>query len=213
MRAACAPFPLTARIGLLRFIFRCLLNSAFFQRYATLIGPPLRSISRLTCQLASLGMSPAYRLPVSNFTTITVAKLAVFVRLFPVFPFSFHTLQLCVVARATIRAHDEWLFRRASSSIVNVFLLLHPSMPTALPSINISFHLSDSSLSLGAALSSPPASPLDTPVLVIFLLLLSSSPLTLPPSPPLHFLVLPVHSLRRCLRWSGRATSAQVLLI
>lgn len=38
-------------------------------------------------------------------------------------------------------------FRCASSSIVDVFLLLHPSMPTALPSINISFHLSGSSAS------------------------------------------------------------------
>lgn len=87
--------------------------------------------------------------------------------------------------RAAIRAPDEWLFRRASSSIVNVFLLLHPSMLTALPSINISFHLSGSSLSLDEALSSRVSrvSP-DTPVLVIFLDLPSSS-FFFPSSPPL----------------------------
>lgn len=54
--------------------------------------------------------------------------------------------------RAAIRARTTMLFRRASSSIVNVFLLLHPSMPTALPSINISFHLSGSSTSTRSAL-------------------------------------------------------------
>lgn len=74
---------------------------------------------------------------------------------FPSFLFPFTRYRL-VSWRAAIRAHDEWLFRRASSSIVNVFLFLHPSMPTVLPSIIISFHLSGSSLSLDVALSSPP---------------------------------------------------------
>lgn len=86
-------------------------------------------------------------------------------------------------------------------------------MPTVLPSIIISFHLSGSSLSLDVALSSLPASlspdiytrPRDLP----------SSSFLFPLLPLRRFPALPVHSLRRCLRWSGRvhATSVQVLLI
>lgn len=196
-RRRCAPLPLTSRIGLLRFIlavssFVAFLSPHFFNVTATYsLSLPLsaaRSISRLTCQLASLGISPAYRLPVSNFTTITVAKLAVFVRLSRLSFFLSH-VTTSRPWRAAIRAYDEWPLRRASSSIVNVFLLLHPSMPTALPSINISFHLSGSSFSLGVALFLTSrvsrVSP-DTPVLVIFLDLPSSFLLP-PPSFPRSF--------------------------
>lgn len=119
---------------------------------------------------------------------------------FPSFLFPF-TRYKFASWRAAIRAHDEWLFRRASSSIVNVFLLLHPSMPTALPSINISFHLSGSSLSLDVALSSLAASPLPRPSRYprprdlprssfFFSPLLFSSPPSLPPRPPRSFFLV-----------------------
>lgn len=123
-----------------RFIFSCLLNSAFFsgvaQRAMTL--PPLsagsRSISRLTCQLASLGVSPAYRLPVSNFTTITVAKLAVFVRLSCLSFFLSHVTTSRVVARGDSRltTNDCSVVLHPPSSMSFCFFI-HRCPPLFLP--------------------------------------------------------------------------------
>lgn len=60
------------------------------------------------------------------------------------FPFTFHALR----GSASRTRDDAVPFRRASSTVVNVSPLLHPSMPgCSLPSINISFHLSGSNAS------------------------------------------------------------------
>lgn len=124
-----------------RFIFRCLLNSAFFSPGVAQRGmgsPPLsagsRSISRLTCQLASLGISPAYRLPVSNFTTITVAKLAVFVRLSRLSFFLSHVTTSRVVARGDSRltTNDCSVVLHPPSSMSFCFFI-HRCPPLFLP--------------------------------------------------------------------------------
>lgn len=227
MRATgAAPLPLASRIGLLCFILAVSSLVAFLiphffdiaqRRYslATLIGGSVDF---------SFDLSVSFSRYISRLSTSRQqfhnhhgGEISGFRSSFPSFLFPF-TRYKFASWRAAIRAHDEWLFRRASSSIVNVFLLLHPSMPTALPSINISFHLSGSSLSLDVALSSLAASPLprpsryprprDLPRSSFFF-----SPLLLPSftsSSSSPFILL-----GRCLRWSGRvhATSVQVLFI
>lgn len=123
-----ASFSLSLSLFLVTFLIPCL--SLCYATYTTC--HPYQAFGRFTFISTHLSVSfsryiSAYWLPVSNFTTVTVAKLAVFVRC-PVLRFSFHTLHL---RRDGARrfALTTMLFRCASSSIVNVFLLLHPSMP------------------------------------------------------------------------------------
>jgi len=165
VRVASASLPLTSRIRLLRFILTissliAFLIPHFFRRCAT------HSLATLIDRSVdfSFDLSVSFSRYISRLSTSRQqfhnhhgGEISGFRSSFPSFLFPF-TRYNFTSWRAAIRAHDEWLFRRASSSIVNVFLLLHPSMPTALPSINISFHLSGSSFSLDVPLSSPPAS-------------------------------------------------------